>query len=170
MTDADRSLDPPSRRTGRMDHLRRLALGRLEPRAVARGLAVGVFVALSPFIGLQAVLALALAVVFRLDKIATLTGAILNPPWLWPFVYPSAYWLGASLLGRPSAEALPLDAVMHGGFPELVAVLRVHGVPLVLGTTLLGAVAAAITQVVAERWVRAVRSRLETDPREPDAV
>ena len=49
MTDADRSLDPPSRRTGRMDHLRRLALGRLEPRAVARGLAVGVFVALSPF-------------------------------------------------------------------------------------------------------------------------
>ena len=45
-----------------------------EPSRLAMGMAVGVFIGVTPFYGLHTLLALAAAYVFRLNKAATITG------------------------------------------------------------------------------------------------
>ncbi|MBI4636910.1 MAG: DUF2062 domain-containing protein [Candidatus Rokubacteria bacterium] len=100
------------------------------PRRLALALAVGVFISCTPFWGLQTLLSLAVATVFHLNKAATVTGTWLNLPWFAPFVYAAALRIGAGVV--PVRE----------GF---------HGVSLALlvGTTIVGVVAACATYVVA---------------------
>jgi len=66
-----------------------------DPNLVAASWALGVAVSLSPFLGLHTLIALALAVVFRLNKVDVLLGTLLVNPWTLP-----PYWLVASRLGR----------------------------------------------------------------------
>ena len=66
-----------------MSHIRRAFIARLgavlrlddPPWRVALALAVGVFISCTPFYGLQTVLSLAVATIFRLNRAVTVTGA-----------------------------------------------------------------------------------------------
>jgi uncharacterized protein (DUF2062 family) len=69
-----------------------------EPSRLAAGMAVGVFIGVTPFYGLHTLLALAAAYIFRLNKAATITGAWLNLPWFAPFVYGFCLRLGEAVL------------------------------------------------------------------------
>lgn len=100
------------------------------PWRVALALAVGVFISFTPFVGFQTLLALLLAAVCRLNAAVLVTGTWLNLPWFMPFVYAGALKLGAVLL--PDLHGL-------GGW----------SLALLIGTTLLGTGAAAVTYVVA---------------------
>ena len=71
-----------------------------EPRIVARSFAMGSFIGVSPLIGMQVILSLALAGIFRLSKTASVVG-VLNTNWTKGlFLYPVNYKLGAWLLGN----------------------------------------------------------------------
>jgi len=100
------------------------------PRRIALALAVGVFISCTPFYGLQTVLSILVATVFRLNKAATVTGAWLNLPWFTPFVYSAALAIGGRLVPDPR------------GFQGL-------SMALLLGTTIVGVLAGAATYVVA---------------------
>src|SRR6267378_5143660 len=65
------------------------------PWRVALALAVGVFLSCTPFYGLQTLLSLAVATIFRLNKAVTMTGTWLNLPWFAPLVYGFALRIGA---------------------------------------------------------------------------
>lgn len=56
------------------------------PREIALGLAIGVFVGLSPLVGLHAVLGVAFAFIFRANKLAALVGTQVSTPWALPFL------------------------------------------------------------------------------------
>ena len=128
------------------------ALVRLDdpPWRIALALAVGVFISFTPFWGVQTLLALLVAALFRLSKTATVTGAWLNLPWFAPFVYAGALGLGHWLVP---------------GAGDLKAVT----VALLVGTTVLGAAAALVTWLVAygvltrRRGGRAPRRRGASD-------
>ena len=62
--------------------LDRLASSELDPRRTAAGIALGVFLSFSPFLGLQILLGLALAFAFRLSRVAVLVGLCANLPWI----------------------------------------------------------------------------------------
>ena len=64
---------------------------------IALSLAVGVFISVTPFWGLQTILSLLVATVFGLNKAATVTGAWINLPWFAPFVCAGALKLGGAL-------------------------------------------------------------------------
>lgn len=100
------------------------------PRKIALALAVGVFIGCTPFYGLQTVLSILVATVFGLNKAATVTGTWLNLPWFTPFVYSAALAIGGRLVADPR------------GFQGL-------SMALLIGTTIVGVVAAAATYVVA---------------------
>lgn len=58
-----------------------------DPRDIALGMALGVFIGLLPIIPLQSVIVLALALAFRCSKLSALIGTLITNPLTIPFLY-----------------------------------------------------------------------------------
>jgi uncharacterized protein (DUF2062 family) len=72
------------------------------PERTALAFAIGVFIAFSPFLGLHTIMATAVAIMFRFNKVAIYTGTFLKNPFLTlvPIIIAS-YGVGAFILGTP---------------------------------------------------------------------
>ena len=131
---------------------------------MALALALGVFISCTPLYGLQTVLALVLATVFRLSKALTLAGTWLNLPWFAPFVYGAGLKIGARVLAEVRDREAESLAILFGqpmrvSLHDLVAVLPEISLALVIGTTLVGLAAAGVTYLIALSVIRRRRSR-----------
>jgi hypothetical protein len=129
---------------------------------LALALAVGVFIGCTPFWGLQTVLSVAVALIFRLNRLATVVGAWLNLPWIAPLVYGAALRIGTLIVPDPAGTrgAWLADLLEHPtrvGWRDVGVLLSAISVPLLIGTTVVGLVAAAVTYVVALRLITARR-------------
>lgn len=123
----------------------RRELWRLERRRVAVGLAIGAFFGIILPLG-QALLAGAMAIIFRANLPAAVLGTLVSNPLTIAPLYAAAYATGAALLGLPLA--LPAE-----GLTEV-------GKPLLLGATLLAmAVAIAAWLMVEVLWRFAAHRR-----------
>ncbi|MBI4610622.1 MAG: DUF2062 domain-containing protein [Candidatus Rokubacteria bacterium] len=143
------------------------------PWKIALGLAVGVFISCTPFYGLHTVMAIAAAFLLRLNKASTVTGAWLNLPWFAPFLYGLSLKVGELILSGGRG----LEAIRGRGLLELAALIRpllsldkfgegfmasskllfLVSVPLLVGTTVVGLLAGALTYFLALQAVREVR-------------
>lgn len=74
------------------------------PRRTAAAFALGVFFSFSPFLGLQIVLALSLAFLLGLNRLAVFVGLNANLPWI------VAPWYAGSTLVAAAAIGVPLPA------------------------------------------------------------
>jgi uncharacterized protein (DUF2062 family) len=124
------------------------------PRRLALALAVGVFISCTPFWGLQTVLAIVVAALFRLNRAATILGMWLNLPWFAPFVYGAAIKIGFVVApGLREADAASLDLLLRDpgalSWATVWSWLRGSSLPLLVGSTIVGAVAGAATYAVA---------------------
>ncbi len=133
------------------------------PWRIATALALGVFISCTPLYGVQTVLALLLAALFRLNKAVTVVGAWLNLPWFAPFVYGAGLKIGARVLGEVRDREAESLAILFGqplrvSLSDLVAVLPDVSLALVIGTTLVGLVAAGVTYLVALGVIRRRRA------------
>jgi uncharacterized protein (DUF2062 family) len=124
------------------------------PRRLALALAVGVFISCTPFWGLQTLLSIVAATVFRLNRAAAVAGTWINLPWFAPLVYGAAIkigWLVAP--GLRSADAASLDLLLRDpgalSWGTVWSWLRGSSLPLLVGSTIVGGVAAALTYGVA---------------------
>jgi uncharacterized protein len=94
-------------------------LGREEPpERVAAAIALGIGVGFSPFMGAHFLVAIALAFLFRLNRIDALLGTFVGNPWTLPPVYAAGYALGRQLLhyDRRRVPDLPWDRLLHRDF------------------------------------------------------
>jgi len=124
------------------------------PRRLAVALAVGVFISCTPFWGLQTVLAVVVAAVFRFNRAATVLGAWLNVPWLAPFVYGAAIKIGLLVApGLREADAASFDLLLRDpsalSWATVWSWLRGSSLPLLVGSTIVGLVAAGATYAIA---------------------
>ncbi|MEO7193186.1 MAG: DUF2062 domain-containing protein [Vicinamibacterales bacterium] len=69
------------------------------PQRTAVAIGLGVFVGFSPFLGLHIVMALLLAFMFRLNRVAVLAGMCVNLPWFMGAYYAATTALGTWMLG-----------------------------------------------------------------------
>ncbi|NVN89186.1 MAG: DUF2062 domain-containing protein [Desulfuromonadales bacterium] len=126
------------------------------PGHIAAGFSVGVFISFTPPIpGLHTGLALAVAFLFRLNKLTCLAGAWVNSPLT---IIPALifnYKLGAMILGCRSTE-LHLRGL---DWPHLKVIMTHHAKPLLLGCSLTGFVAALISYFVCYRLVVLTRRK-----------
>ena len=145
---------------GRRGTLRRRLRALLQlsdpPWRIALALAIGVFIGCTPFWFVQTLLALLVAAVFRLSKAATVTGAWFNLPWFAPIVYGAALKVGTLVVPgheAAAAEALTRLLAQPDAFHwrEALVLLRGTSLTLLVGTTIVGIGAAAVTYVVALR-------------------
>jgi len=158
-----------------------------EPSRLAASMAVGVFIGITPFYGLHTFLALLAAFLFRLNKVATITGAWINLPWFAPFVYGFCLTLGEALLSgdfsRFSWTGLSGLASSAGGYlrasPRENAgalyrmvwdMLFTASRPLFVGTTLVGLVLAVMAYFITLESIleiRRLRHRSHGPPARP---
>jgi uncharacterized protein len=124
------------------------------PWRVALALAIGVFISCTPFWGLQTLLSLAVATIFRLNRAVTVTGAWLNLPWFAPLVYGFALRIGAfvvpDLHGADVGEIVQLvhtSSVLSAA--DMLDLLGSVSLALLIGTAAVGSVAGALTYVAA---------------------
>ena len=152
------------------------------PWKIALGLSLGVFISCTPFYGLHTLLAIAAAFVFRVNKVATVTGAWFNLPWFAPFVYGISLKVGEFILsggqGLESLRGLGLSDLaalirpylsldhFREGYLASFQLLFVVSKALFVGTTVVGGGAAVVTYFVALGAVRELRvmARLDETP------
>jgi uncharacterized protein (DUF2062 family) len=114
------------------------------PSRVAAAFALGVFIAFFPILGIHTGMALVLAVLLRLNKVAILAGAWTNNPWTLAPMYTAGTLLGCAFF-RVSTESLgAIDWSLRGRafYESLARGLRPLVLPFVVGNLVLGAVAA----------------------------
>jgi uncharacterized protein (DUF2062 family) len=110
------------------------------PHRIALSFGLGVFIAFSPLLGLHTLMALGIAVAFRLSKAAIIVGIYANNPWTIAPMYMAGTVLGSFLLGVSTDDLVNLRFDEHGWafYRSMAAQLRPYLWPFVLGNTLLG--------------------------------
>lgn len=117
------------------------------PSRVAAAFGLGVFIAFFPILGIHTGMALVLAVLLRLNKVAILLGAWTNNPWTIAPMYTAGTLLGSFVLGVSPASLGEIDWSLSGRefYSSLAVGLRPLLMPFVVGNLVLGTVAAAVS-------------------------
>jgi len=110
------------------------------PGHIAMGFAVGVFISFTPFFGFHTPMAIIIAFIFRLNKVTCITGSWVNTPLTVFPILGLSYKLGRVLRGLP-----PLELRIKGLEWQH---LKAYAGSLVLGSSILGFLAAVIAYVV----------------------
>lgn len=127
---------------------------RETPRQVALGVALGSFIAFTPFIGLQMLLAALVATVAGASRKAAMLAVWISNPLTMGPIFALTYQLGVVLVMPGSASAatktvgagLTLVGLFDSGWALLL--------PLLAGGALVGLVAAGVSYVLTHRGVR----------------
>jgi uncharacterized protein (DUF2062 family) len=85
----------------------RLAIIHGEPRPIALGYALGVFLAASPLMGLHCILAVLISGALRWNRMAAGIGAFHSNLLTAPLLYSSTYFVGARILGSDALFIMP---------------------------------------------------------------
>lgn len=149
----------------------RIVRVKSSPHRVALGVAAGVFVAFTPFLGLQMLFACALAFMLRASIPAAMLGTFVGNPLSWPLMWTGAYMAGSFLLGVKQplrAETLEshidvLGRAVRTGSPQHIdaaaSLIEPLFLPLMMGGAALGLFCAAIFYYTARVAVAASQTR-----------
>lgn len=133
------------------------------PSRVALSFALGIFIAFFPILGIHTGMALAIAIAFRLNKVALLVGTWVNNPWTVAPMYSAGTLLGCVLLGISPASLGAVDWSLSGPafYESLLTGLRPLVLPFVVGNLALGTLAAAAAYVLLRPLLARRRIRAE---------
>lgn len=129
----------------------------------AKGLALGIFIGLTPTMGAQIILTGIAAVILRVNIPIALAGSLVTNPLTAPIIYPLQYQLGVWLVGSPHVEELR-------GYTGMMRMFVRYAKPLWTGSVVSGAAAATVAyMLVALIWsqVRHLRHRRHLQPQDP---
>ncbi len=104
------------------------------PREIALGTALGLFVSMTPFIGLHTVMAIFFAALFKWNKISAALGVWVTNPFTAPFIYGFTYFVGKFCMGIEKSPTLHTDLdysmilAMLQKTPEILLILTVGGI------------------------------------------
>jgi hypothetical protein len=131
------------------------------PRKIAFSFAIGVFIGMSPFLGLHTVIGILVALIFRLNKFVTIVGVYVTNPWTIVPIYTFATWFGAKLLGMK--KIIPAINWNDISLSYLIKEMEHLLCPFVFGTILLGVFSALAGYVVIYHAVKGRRESLAKD-------
>jgi uncharacterized protein (DUF2062 family) len=114
-----------------------------DPHNVAASFGVGVFIGMSPLLGIHTVLGLLVASLFKLNRLVTIVGVYITNPWTIIPIYTFGTWVGMKLL---RVEGLVTnidwsDLSMSNVAGELKELLM----PFIAGTFFIGAISSVVS-------------------------
>ena len=125
-----------------------------DPHYIAVGMAVGIFVIITPTIPFHTVLAIALAFILKGSKPAAAIGVWFCNPITIPLFYMGCYKVGMAILGR----SIPLD-IKFEHFSELMSIRLDVTIAMIIGGVILGIIPGIAAYFITRKMVVAVRSR-----------
>ena len=117
------------------------------PERTALAFAIGTFIGFSPLLGLHTILVAVVSVVWRLNKLAVLTGSFLSNPWTIAPIVGASWAIGRLIIGSPPVE-LPqasLSALFTTEFWRLITAQWRQLLPYGVGATILSIVCSVIS-------------------------
>lgn len=124
------------------------------PHRIAAAFAIGVFIGMSPLLGLHTVLGILAAWALRLNKMATIVGVYITNPWTIIPIYTFSTWVGARCLGIN--KLLPDIDWKHLTFSGLLNEFSQMLMPFIVGTILIGIISAILGYAVVYRIARKI--------------
>lgn len=126
--------------------LRELLKIKDNPHKIALSFSTGVFIGMSPLLGLHTLLGIAVAWLFRLNTFAMIAGVYVTNPWTIVPIYTFGTWVGAQCLGvKQIIPAIDWSNITFGefvdGFSPLLA-------PFIFGTLLIGLISGIISYLI----------------------
>lgn len=153
--------------------IERYLLGRDEPAGlIAAGIAAGIAIGMFPLIGLQTLIALAVAFLLRLPRLDVWLATYVMNPWTIVPILGFEHWLGRRMLGlAPGEGGIAWGELLHGSIPKafrtLGAVdLEALGVGGLLVSLLCGIAGFFVTRAAIVQWrIQRVGAGSRTTPR-----
>lgn len=131
------------------------------PEEIAKGVALGIFVGMTPTFGFQMAIALFFAYLLKENRLAAILGVWITNPVTAPVIYSIEYEMGRILLSLPRAS-LPAEFTW-GAYADLGWDILY---PLWVGGTLAGVILGALSYFVTLRMVPIVKTwRIQRWPR-----
>ena len=128
------------------------------PGHISMGFAVGVFISFTPLFGLHSILAIVAAFLLRINKVTCLTGSWVNTPLTVVPVLMASYQLGEAILGHRPEKIILKDL----NWPYALELLESHGAPILIGSSIIGFVAALVSYAVLYYLIVRFRRKDET--------
>ncbi len=131
------------------------------PEEIAKGVALGIFIGMTPTFGFQMAIALFFAYLLKENRLAAILGVWITNPVTAPVIYSIEYEMGRILLSMPRAS-LPTEFTW-GAYADLGWDIMY---PLWVGGTLAGIILGALSYFVTLRMVPIVKTwRIQRWPR-----
>jgi uncharacterized protein (DUF2062 family) len=127
-----------------------------EPRYIALGMAIGVFIGITPTIPFHTVIAVALAFILKASKPAAAVGVWIANPVTVPFFYSGSFKAGTFLLNKPIPFNIKFESI-H----ELLSLGTDVTVAMIIGGALLGILPSLIAYVITLRFFNALREKIK---------
>lgn len=143
---------------------------RGEPKQIALGFALGLFLGMTPALGLHMVIAIFFATLFKWNKISAALAVWITNPHTAPVIYSITYMLGARVMGlrksyEPTSEEVTSSVFidMLKKTPEIFAAMTIGGIIIGLPLSLIGGYIAytTITRYQADLKKKLTQQRLK---------
>jgi uncharacterized protein len=92
---------------------------RGEPKEIALGFSVGIFIGMTPAMGFHTVIAVFIATLFKWNKISAALAVWITNPFTAPFIYSMTYFVGAKAMGLTRAYKLS-DGLSSSTFIDMI--------------------------------------------------
>ena len=107
---------------------------RGRPREIALGFALGIFIGMTPTMGIQMPIAVFFAAMLKWSKISAAFGVWITNPFTSPFIYGFTYIVGAKVLELKATLTLPED------FSWSIVKELLENAPVIFGTMTIGGI------------------------------
>jgi uncharacterized protein len=128
-----------------------------DPHYVAMGLAIGVFIGITPTIPFHTVLAVALAFILRGSKVAAALGVWFSNPITAPIFYWGSYKAGMYLLGNPAPFDIKYESIL-----ELLDLGMDVTIAMIAGGIILGILPGIASYFITRKIITTIRLRRES--------
>lgn len=142
------------------------------PERTALAFAIGTAIAFSPLLGLHTILAVLIAVVWRLNKVAIFSGSYLNNPWTVAPIVALSWAIGRMIIGSPPIDLpeITAGAMTTAAFWQSIAGAWRLLLPFAVGATILSITISLISYPVMLHFLRLYRRRNANGPSNPPAT
>lgn len=122
------------------------------PVRLSLSFAIGVFIGMSPFLGIHTILGIICAYLFRLNKFVTIIGVYITNPWTIIPIYTFSTFVGARLMGMD--KILPSVNWKDITFSRLISELGPLLKPFIVGTLFIGLLSSVISYIILYHLIR----------------
>ena len=136
------------------DRLREILRIKETPHRIAMSFSTGVFIGMSPFLGIHTILGVIVAWIFRLNTFAIIAGVYVTNPWTIVPIYTFSTFVGIQCLGLQ--QIIPKIDWSTITFSKFLNELTPFLMPFIVGTLLVGFLSSIITYIIIYNTVKKV--------------